>query len=154
MGNEAISRMKALAVNLLLLLCSSIFFILFLEFVVFKYIFHAPDLAKLRYSDGIIKYAPLQKGVLLVKDEMVARFSINENGWNSAHPTYDLEKGGNPRIAVIGDSYVEAIQVDFDKSVAEQLEKKLQDKGVEVFRYGISRAPMSQYLNMLRTLIW
>ena len=53
------------------------------------------------------------------------------------------------RVAIIGDSFVEALQVPYDKSVAEQLEKKLGHE-FEVYRFGIGGAPMSQYLHMMR----
>ncbi len=50
----------------------------------------------------------------------------------------------------MGDSYVEAFQVNYDKSFAEILESKLGEKN-EVYRFGISGAPLSQYYHMLKT---
>lgn len=41
-------------------------------------------------------------------------------------------------------------QVDYQKSIAEQLESKLGNNKTEVYRFGIDGAPLSQYLEMLR----
>jgi lysophospholipase L1-like esterase len=52
---------------------------------------------------------------------------------------------------VIGDSYVEAFVVPFDPSFAEltQMDFAAQDCPVEVYRFGISGASFSQYLQVL-----
>jgi hypothetical protein len=52
---------------------------------------------------------------------------------------------------VVGDSFVEALQVPYDRSMGERLAAELAHdaRQVEVYRFGISGAPMSQYLNML-----
>jgi hypothetical protein len=55
------------------------------------------------------------------------------------------------RVAVIGDSYVEAFQVPHYASLAEQLEALLGEDRTEVYRFGISGAPLSQYLYMFET---
>jgi hypothetical protein len=50
-----------------------------------------------------------------------------------------------PLLAVIGDSFVEAHEVDTGKSAAELLHARLHGKG-RVYSIGISGAPLSQYL--------
>jgi hypothetical protein len=54
------------------------------------------------------------------------------------------------RIAVIGDSYVEALQVDYDESLAEQIELAFDHGRVQAYRFAVSGAPLSQYLHILR----
>jgi lysophospholipase L1-like esterase len=58
---------------------------------------------------------------------------------------------GVVRVAVVGDSMVEALQVPHDRSMAERLAAELSHdrKPVEVYRFGISGAPLSQYLHMI-----
>ncbi len=60
------------------------------------------------------------------------------------------ERGPKTRIAVIGDSFVEARQVRYDDSMAEKLERLLGEEEFEVYRFGISGASLSQYLHLLR----
>lgn len=126
-----------------LLLCA-----LFFEFVIFKYILKASDYPALATGENVTRFQPEQKGVFRIQDEIAASFSINENGWNSGKDTY-LTTKAKPRILIIGDSYLSALQVDFDKSLAEQLEALGQGQ-YEVYRIGIDGAPLSQYLHMLR----
>jgi hypothetical protein len=81
--------------------------------------------------------------------EQRARWHINNAGWNSAID-YE-EKKRRLRIAIIGDSYVEALQVNAEDSVAAQLRRLMShDMEVDVYAFGISGAPLSQYLQMSR----
>lgn len=52
-------------------------------------------------------------------------------------------------ITVIGDSYIEAFQVDADENYPYLLKKKLKTD-YEVYAFGISGAPLSQYLHISR----
>ncbi len=143
--------MKKILANLSLSLISLFVFFLLLEFVVFRFIFPASDIAIPDYIDGVVRYQSGQTGIYRVKNEIESEFKVNTNGWNSKYKTYDLKKDPNKyRVAIIGDSYIAAYQIDYRKSVAEQLESKLGDKNVEVYRFGIDGAPLSQYLHMLR----
>ena len=73
------------------------------------------------------------------------KWSVNTEGWNSA-VEYPKE-GERPKIAVIGDSYVEAFHVNNDESFPALLNKK---NNAAVMSFGFSGAPLSQYLNMSR----
>lgn len=144
-------NIKNLFINIFLILASLVLLLLFLEFIVFRFILLPSEFPKLDFVNGVIKYAPNQTGVFRVKNEVAAKYRVNANGWNSGHASYTLKKDLDKyRIAVIGDSYVEAHVLDFDSSLSEKLENKLGNKKFEVYRYGISGAPMSQYLHMLR----
>jgi len=57
---------------------------------------------------------------------------------------YTVE-GQRPLIAVVGDSYVEALQVDYADSFFARLAADL-DGGARVYSFGFSGAPLSQYL--------
>ena len=119
----------------------------------FRYIFVPSELPTLQETDNsisILKFIPNQTGIYRKHDEISARFRINASGWNSRHDAFlDHKEKGEIRICLIGDSYIEALQVDFDKSVAEVLEDRLGKSRAKVYRLGISGAPLSQYLYML-----
>jgi hypothetical protein len=101
----------------------------------------------------IIRFEPNQRGVFARQGEFAAEYRINGAGWTS-DKEYKAERvKDETRIAIIGDSYVEALQVDYDKNLAVLLENRLLDTGsnpVVVYRFGISGAPLSQYLHMMR----
>jgi hypothetical protein len=124
-----------------------------LEGVIFRYVFipaELPLLQETESSESILKFIPNQTGIYRKHDEISAKFRINSNGWNSRHDLFlDHKNIGETRICIIGDSYIEALQVDFDKSVAEVLEDQLDKSRTKVYRLGISGAPLSQYLYML-----
>jgi hypothetical protein len=135
---------------MLLVVLSLSLLALAMEFIVFRFIFPATDIPANAWANGLIKYAPEQRGVYRVKNEIEAPYRINGSGWNSGQVTYSNPKlPGVQRIAIVGDSFVEAFQVPFDASLAELLEAKLVDRSVEVYRYGISGAPLSQYAYMV-----
>ncbi|HYU13952.1 MAG TPA: SGNH/GDSL hydrolase family protein, partial [Stellaceae bacterium] len=91
-------------------------------------------------------------GVWRVRDEIAAPYRINAQGWNSGIGDYVAARRPDiSRVAVVGDSYVEALQVPYDGSVGERLAATFGEAGeqVEVYRFGISGAPLSQYLQMV-----
>ena len=76
-----------------------------------------------------------------------ARWRINNMGWNYPVDYHPVREG--KLIAVIGDSYIEAFQVDIDESYPYLLHGMLQPD-YEVYAFGKSGAPLSQYLHMSR----
>jgi lysophospholipase L1-like esterase len=145
-------RLKPLAANVGLMLVSIAVFLAFCEFVVFRVVWIASDVPANDFVDGVVRYAPNQRGVWRVRDEIAALYRINAQGWNSGIGDYaPARRPGISRIAIIGDSYVEALQVPYDRSLGERLAATLGDRGnaVEVYRFGISGAPLSQYLQMV-----
>lgn len=148
------NHLKFFAVNSALLLGTLLLLALIFECLVFRFILPAADLPQLFWENSIIKYQSGDTGIFRVRDEIAARFRINAQGWNSGHAAYaHARRPGTTRIAVIGDSYVEALQVNYDKSFAELLAQRFtapQHK-VEIYRFGIGGAPFSQYLHMLRS---
>jgi hypothetical protein len=64
---------------------------------------------------------------------------------------------GTFRIALLGDSYIEATQVPFEKSVGEVLESrlsKLRGRPVEVLNFGVGGYGSTQQLFTLRDQVW
>jgi hypothetical protein len=76
-----------------------------------------------------------------------AKWRVNNHGWNS-EIDYRSRKDRS-RIAIIGDSYVEAFQVDVDKNFAALLRGQLGGEH-EVYSFGGSGYPLSQYLHVSR----
>ncbi len=79
--------------------------------------------------------------------EIKTKWHINNYGWNFPVDYQTTKDSG--LIAIIGDSYVEAFQVDVDKNFSFLLRKKLFPKK-DVYAFGISGAPLSQYLHINR----
>lgn len=101
-------------------------------------------------------YVPDQTGEYIKAhgEEIHSRYRINQSGWNSHRDFVDEKPDDVFRIAVIGDSYVEAFQVDVDRSFPFLLEKRLNkaagSASAEVYAYGHSGANLIQYLAVLR----
>ncbi|MCB1754797.1 MAG: hypothetical protein KDJ38_04700 [Gammaproteobacteria bacterium] len=72
----------------------------------------------------------------------VVKHQINNDGFANQQ---DYFTNAKPTVAVIGDSYVEAFQVPFEKSFHGLLQKELADS-CNVYSFGISGAPLSQYI--------
>jgi hypothetical protein len=116
--------------NLLLACASLLVFFLACELIVFRFVLRATDLPENAFAEGVIRYAPEQTGVFRVGDEIEAPYRINQDGWNSGISDYREERTpGIGRIAVIGDSYVEAFSVPFDASFAELTQRKTSGPG-------------------------
>lgn len=142
-------RLRDIAINLGVSLGAIVTTLLVFELIVFRFLLPGSDLPWNAYSDGLIRYAPNQTGVWRVRNEIAAPYSINAQGWNSGFGDYALQRrSGVERIVVIGDSYVEGLQVPHDESLAEQISSVMIAAGqpAEVYRFAISGAPMSHYL--------
>ena len=84
---------------------------------------------------------------------------INSHGFRDASRSY--EKPPNSfRIAVLGNSWTEALQVPLDKTYCSLLERKLTGlrcfvgKSVEVLNFGVSGYSTAQELLLLRQEVW
>ena len=146
------SGLRRLAVNLGVSLASLLLFLAFCEFVVFRFVLPGSDVPANAFVDDCVRYAPNQSGVWRVRNEIAAPYSINAQGWNSGIGDYRVARSpGIGRIALVGDSFIEALQVPYDASAGEDLGRDLAARGNpnEVYRFAISGAPMSQYLQMI-----
>ncbi len=152
MRRRRLLRLRSLAVNLGLSLATVVLFLSFCELVVFRFIWPGSDVPANAFVDGCIRYEPYQNGIWRVRAEIAAPYRINGQGWNSGIGDYAVaRRPGVRRVAIVGDSFIEALQVPYNRSVGEDLAAGLGTDGnpVEVYRFGISGAPMSQYLQMI-----
>jgi hypothetical protein len=146
------ARLRAIAVNLAVAAVSIVLTLLFCEFVMFRFVWVASDAPANDFVNGVVRYAPHQRGIWRVRDEIAAPYAINGEGWNSGVGDYVVaRRDGVPRIAIVGDSFVEALQVPYNQSLGERLAADLRSGGgpVEVYRFAISGAPLSQDLQMI-----
>ena len=126
---------------------------LFMEFVVFRTILVPDDVLENVTINKVLRYKPNKRAVFRHPDGSVTQVTVNAQGWNSTKKSYATHKPhGVTRIAVVGDSYVHGAFVNPHQNFAELLERNLRAKGVnvEVLRFGMDGAPLSQYLHMLR----
>lgn len=136
---------------LVMFLVGGLLTLLLCELVVMRFVLAPSDMPRMAFENGVIKYRPHQRGVFRRRNEVEAPYRINGSGWNSGHASYSAAaEDDRRRVLIVGDSYVEAFQVPFDASLAEELEKTLGTRRATVLRMGMSGAPLSQYVQMLR----
>lgn len=146
-------RLVNLAGNLMLATASLFAALLALEYGLFRYVLVPDDVIRNVTIDGVVRYEPGTRAVMRNPDHSSFLVTINEQGWNSTKARYSIDRRpGVLRVAVVGDSYVQAASVDVGDNFAEVLERELNGRGVraEVYRFGMDGAPLSQYLHMLR----
>jgi len=82
--------------------------------------------------------------------QIKAKWRINNHGWSNEIDYDYVPKDSNIiRVAVIGDSYVEALNLDYDKSFIALANHQLKGK-YEFYSFGIGGSPLSQYLHFCR----
>jgi hypothetical protein len=146
-------RLKSWLGNLGLLSLSLFLSLAVLEHVVFRYILVPDDLVENVTIKGVVRYMPNTRSTFRHPDGRSSLVTINADGWNSTKPDYVTARTpGKRRIAVIGDSYVHGAIVDVGEGFPELMERDLKARGadVEVLRFGMDGAPLSQYLHVLR----
>ena len=94
-----------------------------------------------RHRDGVYTVGGLAR--------QRSRWHVNNRGWPSAIDYLPREQRRLPLVAIIGDSFVEALNVDPDRSVAARLRERLAGR-YDVYSFGMSGAPLSQYLQEAR----
>jgi len=123
---------------------------LFIEELILKYILPTTDVPRVSHSKKMTRYKPNQKGVFRLANEYSAPFSINRNGWNSHHEEYSINKNQKLRIAIVGDSYVAALEPGYKFAIPYLIEKSLGSNIAEVYAFGIGGAHLAQYLHMYK----
>ena len=145
--------LKSIFEKCALLTGSLLFCFVIFEFIVFKYILNTSDNIPNISINNIVRFEPNTKARLYEPDGSSQTIEINAQGWNSTKKSYQINKtSGTTRIAVIGDSYVQAAAVNVPEAFAEVIEQELNKAGqkTEVYRFGIDGAPLTQYLYMLK----
>lgn len=97
-----------------------------------------------RFDPNGQKHGIFSKGPLFRNP---ADWRINNEGWNS---DIDYARSGRfkPLIAVIGDSYIEGLNINPDTNVVSKLRTKMPE--FDIYGFGISGASLSTYLGMSR----
>jgi len=118
---RALARVALLTVPSLLLL-------LLLFEVLARLVLPVSDVPDVRFDDELGNhFVADQRGVYVKgpRSEIRARYRINDDGWNAERDCVPAASFPGETIAVIGDSFVEAFQVDVDANFAARLEKSL-----------------------------
>ncbi|MBN1165036.1 MAG: hypothetical protein JXB45_10695 [Candidatus Krumholzibacteriota bacterium] len=144
--------MKKLLKSLFIITLPTLIILFLLLEIVFRHVLPASDPPQNYFDEKalIFNYLPGQPdGRTSVGGlaRLRARYHINNYGWNS--PVDYHEEKTVKRIAVIGDSYVDALQVDAEESYPSRLREFLGGR-YEVYSFGMSGAPLSQYLHLSR----
>ena len=147
---------RALVGNTILVLCSVIFSLIIVEIAL--RIVGFTHLSVWRF-DNITGKALLENAQMWNDAEGHAFVQINSDGMRDVE--HSLEKPDNTlRVAVLGDSYAEAIQVPLEQTFAKIMEQalltcpKLQNKKVEVLNFGVGGFGTVQELLTLNTKVW
>jgi hypothetical protein len=127
-------------------------------------------------AEGVLRYIGFSYPLLHVADELAglrlragaegwyrsegeAYVRVNSHGWRDAERTLQ-RPAGSVRIAVLGDSFTEALQVPLEKTFAARLERDLNacrpfgEQRVEVLNFGVSSYGTAQQLLTLRHRVW
>jgi len=123
-----------------------------ITFLIFELIFRFfipasnPPIPKFYQNSGTYKFDTIHKNGIYTHgkfSDLKASWHINKQGWNFYDDYSNVIH--KPLIAIIGDSYVEALQVNVTENFSYKLKEKLDDR-FNVFAFGRSGSPMSQYL--------
>lgn len=133
---------------------------LLLEIVLALFCEVTDDLQYQASPGGGLRLRPNQQGVYVREggsggDYIAARFRVNNVGFNNGRD-YTRERRQAPiRVAVVGDSFVEALQVEVDRSFSQIMELELQERGidVEVYSFGVSGFGTSQVLHLVQETV-
>ena len=135
-----------------LLLAASTLLTLAIFELFFRFVIPAAQYPMAEYEPayGVLHYHGRRAGIATFgpKGERPTPWRINNRGWNSPIDYFPAPRH-QPLVALIGDSYIEALQVEVGKSVVDNL-RRLQQGRREVYGFGISGAPLSEYLQMSR----
>lgn len=138
--------------DIVLLTLPSVIIVFLLLELIFRFVIPASEVPRGYYNEKENMYSfdtLTRDGLFTVGKfaEIRARWHINNMTWNSSID-YDTSST-KPLIAVIGDSYIEAYNVDTGKSYPDHLRKTFADR-FSVYSFGKSGAPLSQYLYLSR----
>jgi len=126
---------------------------LFSEFLIFRFIIPGSETPLYVFDDQfkLLRFQAHTSGLFTAGRlaGLRGRWRANNCGWNSE---IDYAPGAGeqkPLIAIIGDSYVEALQVNLDENFISELRRLLGDD-FPVYSFGISGAPLSHYVHLSR----
>ncbi len=113
-------------------------------------IFHLYNDVPIRFIDkqGVEKSIPNQTGFAVTgnRRQNFSKFNINSSGFNSFREFKPTKQ--KIEIAIIGDSFIEGMHQNYNNSIGEKLEEKLNN--VEVYEYGYSGYDLSNELYLIK----
>jgi hypothetical protein len=112
------------------------------------------DYPYIQADEGLgIRRIPNQSGQWVYRggEEVNVHWRTNAQGWISSYD-YPTARTSKPRVAVVGDSYVEAQNVETYESFPEQFQQNL-PCDAEVYRFGMSGASLAQYWAILQEAV-
>ena len=119
-----------------------------LIFEIYIRIFHLyDDVPKVHLdSNKLLVYKPNQNGSYNFgnRKEVDSQYLINSAGFNSV-VEYDIITN-IPKIALIGDSYIEGFHQDVNNSIGRMLDRL---SGYQCYEYGMSSWTLNDYLNLI-----
>lgn len=145
--------MKKILKNLIFITVPSIIILFILLELFFRFVIPAAEIAQPFFDKKELIYRfdtnSKKEGLYTIGKAAQQRghWRINNYGWNSSIDY--VSQRDKKLIAIIGDSQIEAYQVDVDKSYPSILRKKIGDN-YDVYSFGRSGAPLSQYLHYSR----
>ena len=96
-----------------------------------------------------------EQDILRFKADQTGVFSLGANFYRTVtkktnnagfYSSFNYEKAKSPKIMIIGDSFVEAAQIDNSDTVGEVIRAK--DNQKDTYQMGVSGVPLSQYIKM------
>lgn len=147
-------RLRRSLLRTLLIIFAEIVITLCAIDVLFPLLVPVSDYQYVQADDRLgIRRIPNQSGrsVLRGGEEINTRWHINAQGWMSSYD-YVMERTGKFRIAVVGDSFVEAVNVENHEAFPEQFKKHL-PCDTEVYRFGLSGSSLAQYWAILQEAV-
>ena len=147
------TKQKELVKNISFITAPTLVIIFLILELFFRYVIPASELPHYYFSkkDLVTKFDSSSKeGVNTIGRWATqrARWRINNDGWDS-DVDYTQKQDNRKLISVIGDSYIEGFYVDIDKSYPSLLRNTLHNDYL-VYSFGISGAPLSHYLHLMR----
>ncbi|RIK65136.1 MAG: hypothetical protein DCC65_13230 [Planctomycetota bacterium] len=135
-----ISRSRKVASFLLLFAILGGAFFVGLE-LLFRFVVPVTDVAYMFWDPALgLRRIPNQAGRYMLGGHVNAAYRFNAQGWNHQRDYATARRAGTRRICLVGDSQVESLQVDPDKTmyaVAETLMSR-PDRPVEWYAFGCS----------------
>ncbi len=144
--------MKNFFKNILLVTVPTLIITILLLELILSFLMPLPSRPETIYDQqtDILKFSPESGSGTYTKGKFFqirADWNINNAGWNSL-VEYEPETDKN-LIAIIGDSYVEALQVDVDEKYAHVMRDMLGPE-TDVYSFGKSLYALPQYLHVSR----
>jgi hypothetical protein len=129
-------------------------FVFFILELVFRFLIPASQWPSTYYDnkDQLYKYDVSHSSAGLFTSgkfaELQVKWKLNNMGWNS-DIDYSTDERNKPLITIIGDSYIEARQVNTKDNIAAKLREMVQ-KEFNVYSFGRSGFALVQYLHLSR----